>query len=555
MQTLPLIVHVGMALLGLAYLLPGHYLPWLSFQAQWLSAFAVALIAGGLALRPVANRLPVPKLAWLALALSVIPPLQHMFGLIHFRSDAVLASLYLLALALSIVAGAAPEGRDATAVLRCLLMALLMTGTIAVALALVQWLQLGSFAFIADLRPGDRPFGNLAQPNHLATLLSLGVVAVLYLFQAGRLGAAGSVALLAWLGLGLVMTQSRTGWLSMALLAAWCLIRDRTQGLRVRRRAVVLSLALFAAGVWVWEPLNEWLLLTTVSLQERMSPGTRWLHWRVLWDALWMEPWIGYGWQQVALAQQRGALLHPASMEMLQNSHNVLLDLLIWNGAPVGVLVSVAVFWWFGKRVRASTSVERFALVAAVGVVGTHALLEYPLDHAYFLLPFGLLLGLLDAPPRQRLVLPRFLFGAALSGMLVALFLIGVEYLKVEQANRDVRLMLAGYGLDKVPNVPPPDVRLLDGPREYHRFMITQARPGMSADELDWMQRVVQRNAYPPAMFRLALAEGLNGRVDEASLTLNWLCRIHIAERCDEAREGWRAARQQYPVLQAVEVP
>src|SRR5512139_1775618 len=131
-------------------------------------------------------------------------------------------------------------------------------------------------------------------------------------------------------------------------------------------------------------------MLEVGSLEERLAPGTRWLHWAALWDAVRLEPWTGYGWQQVTLAQQQTALAHAPSHEMIQNSHNIVLDLLLWNGAVLGGAVSIAVIGWFVTRVRRCDSLEGFVLIAVIGVIGTHALLEYPLDYAYLLLPFGI---------------------------------------------------------------------------------------------------------------------------------------------------------------------
>lgn len=553
-----LVVSLGAATLGLAFLTPGHYLPWASFQSQWVSAIAVLIIAAAMVGRSAdvaSSRLPLPSLAALSLMLAVAPLLQFVFGEATFFSDALLSSLYLLGMALAIVTGAVSTMSDRHDLTTSLFGALLAAAAVSVALALLQWLQFGSFLFVADLRPGDRPGANLSQPNHLATLLSLGVVGSLYFFETRRLAGFTCALLLAWLGLGLAMTQSRTGWLSMALLAAWCLWKRGSLGLRVRPAAIGIAAALFVALVAAWSRINEALLLGGGSLQERLKPGTRWLHWQALWEAAWLEPWSGYGWQQVSTAQLRTVLGYPPTQEMVQNSHNLLLDLMLWNGAWLGLAVMGCLVWWYVKQVRNCGSTERFTLIAAVSVIGVHALLEYPLDHVYFLLPFGLLIGLLELPGTPKPVLPRPLFAGALAFMLAMLLWIGDEYLTVEQANRDVRLLLAGYGVDKVPSVPPPDVRLLDGPREYHRFMITPARPGMREDELDWLLRVMQRNAYPPAMMRYAVAAGLNGRPDEAALTLRRLCHMHVEARCDEARDAWAAVQRQYAVLRAVSAP
>jgi hypothetical protein len=194
--------------------------------------------------------------------------------------------------------------------------------------------------------------------------------------------------------------------------------------------------------------------------------------------------------------------------------------------------------------------------LAAVGVIGAHAMVEYPLQYTYYLLPLGLLVGLLDGPARA--IGSRGAGGWQLTAPAMAMAAlvvwIAVEYLRVEQAHRDLRLQQFGIGAG-APPVPPPQVLLLDAPRELHRLMAARARAGMGAEELDQLRRAVSRYPFPPAMLRLAVAVGLNGAPDEAALILRRLCAMHPSKRCAEARESWRVAGETYPELRAVPAP
>jgi hypothetical protein len=131
----------------------------------------------------------------------------------------------------------------------------------------------------------------------------------------------------------------------------------------------------------------------------------------------------------------------------------------------------------------------------------------------------------------------------------------GAEYMKVEESTRDIRLLLSGIGIDKVSHVPPPQTRLLDAWREYHRFRITPARRGMSAEELAWVRNVAQRHPYPSTLVRYALATGLNGHAEESLRVLTAICNIHDSKSCAQARDLWRSAQQQYPELAAINMP
>jgi hypothetical protein len=156
----------GLFLLCLALLLPGHYPPWVSFQQQWLAALGVALIGASatLAATKGGGRIRWPVAASLTLAVAIVPWLQWAAGqLLRLRRPArqpVHRRLRLGDRCRRSLTGS--QGRVA----RWLCTVLIVAATISTGMALWQWLQLGSSLYVADLRPGGRPFANLAQPNH-----------------------------------------------------------------------------------------------------------------------------------------------------------------------------------------------------------------------------------------------------------------------------------------------------------------------------------------------------------------------------------------------------
>lgn len=98
--------------------------------------------------------------------------------------------------------------------------ALTIAALISVWLALYQWTLQPSNIWIADLPPNARPFANLAQPNQLATLLSMGLAAVLFFYEKHTLHRISSSLLALLLLFGIALTQSRTPWLMAIFL--WC---------------------------------------------------------------------------------------------------------------------------------------------------------------------------------------------------------------------------------------------------------------------------------------------------------------------------------------------
>jgi O-antigen ligase len=557
MTTLPF--SFGLALLAAGWLLPGHYLPWVSYQQQWAAAAGAALVALSAVLGAPPRSVRCPWLALVFAAFAAVPLLQLAVGQVQFHSDAVLSALYMAALALCVVTGATLTEQRGVAWTDALMATTACAAMASTALALLQWQGVGPRLYIAELLPGARPFGNLAQPNQQATLLGMGIAAFLGAYERRRLGGLATAVGIGWLGFGIVMSQSRTGWLFVAVLVVgWAALRRRA-GLRLGARPVAIGVALFAAAVVAWAPLNEALMLSVpFSLAERVHGGNlRLLHWSTLIDAIAQRPWTGYGWLQVTRAQEAAALAHPASHEMLQDSHNAVIDLMVWMGVPLAALFVAAFSVWLAGRAMRCRDARSWSLLMATTAVLTHALLEYPLDYTFFLLPLGLILGAIDASTTDAAprAWPRWTLAAPLAGMAAMLVWVGVEAVELETSVRQLRFFMMGVDLARVSTVPPPDLVLLDGPREYHRYWLTAARTGMTARQLDWMREVSTRNAHPPAMLRYALAAGLNDRPEDAARTLALLCKMHTEERCAEGRSAWAEAQRNHPQLRPIAMP
>lgn len=548
---------LGLVAICIGWLAPGHYFPWVSFQQEWVSASGAALVGFAALSTSKGSEIRWPPLALFVAGVSCLPLVQLADGEIRFVSDAVLAALYLGGFALSIAAGATLLGTSRDDLISGLFGAFLAAGIASVGMAALQWLQLGPIGYIADMAREGQPYANLAQPNHLATLLALATIGLLWFFETRKVGAAVMCLAIAWLGFGMAMTRSRTGWLFVIGLVASALWIRRRTTLRTTPLALVVGMVLFAGLVVVWEPLSEVLLVSSKTLGQRLQPGPRILLWQTLIDALWASPWTGYGWTQVGLATQAASLQHITGRGMLNNSHNIVLDLFIWNGVPIGLAIVAALVWWFAKQARQCRTADQWLLFAGAGAIFLHAMLEYPLEYAYFLLPLGLIMGALDAhgAPASTWRSSRAVFALPLFLGVAMLAWIGVEYMKVEESARQMRMVMAGIGVDKVSTVPVPEVTLLDAPREFHRFWLTQARIGLSTAELDWMRKVEQRYPVPPAQLRYALAAGLNNRPQEARDTLIRLCYMNRPERCKEGQASWALLQGQYPVLKAIPFP
>lgn len=328
-------------------------------------------------------------------------------------------------------------------------------------------------------------------------------------------------------------------------------------GLRVRCMAVSAAVVLLLVFILSHDVLAQRLLLTGAeSLQDRLQPGARWNLWRLLWDAAWREPLAGYGWYQVSAAQQVAALDHPRSVAWTVHSHNLVIDLMVYVGAVPGLILAAIAALWYVRRLRACKDAQSWALIASVTALLVHALLEFPLHYAYFLLPAAVLVGAIEAVHKDDVTLaaPRSVVIATLASLVAACVWVAVEYAEVEEATRRAQLKEAGV---VTPGFEPyvPEVTLLEGPRELLRLQLTAVREGMSSEDLEWIRVVRSRYAQPGALLRHAVAAGVNGQAADAGHSLALLCRIWPPRFCADARTRWAAYQQQHPPLRAVPFP
>jgi len=554
-----------------AWLVPNHYPPW---PAAWSDAVAIigllgllpcAALAAGAAGR-VSWRLPLAgALCWAVLLAQLAS------GKILYAGDALMAALYLGLWLAAVLAGgwmAVASGKGGTRreigqsgdALDALAAAWLFAAIASVGIALVQWtgaIHLGIYG--ADLPPGARPFANVGQPNNFCTLCFLGLCGLLWLQQRQRVRGTAFWLAAGFLLWGMAMSQSRTGWLQIGLLVLWGLALHARAGLRIAREQLLALGALFAAEVLLWPVACRVLLLPLGrAVGEEMQAGVRLPYWRAMLDAIAREPLWGYGWQQVGAAQERVALAHPVIGVLFDHSHNLLLDLLLWNGIPLGGLIALLLGAWFVLHIRACRDARAAWLLAAVGGVVTHAMLEYPLDYAYFLIPVGLAMGAIEvfAPVHGRtLRVPR---GVALGfALLLAAVFAGVasDYVKAEANDRIQRFELAHIGTDRV-HTPVPRLRLLTQLEAFLQIAHTDPVPGMTPDQLDALRKAALRFGYPSTLGRYALALALNGQPEAAARELQILRHIWGDKAYAWTRAQFEAlAAGQYPQLRAVSLP
>ena len=360
------------------------------------------------------------------------------------------SSLGTLAAAAALVVAGAGAGRGPQAVLLFGLFCLgwAVAGVLNSAIGIVQvfWPGLPDGDWIARSGVVGRAVGNLRQPNHLSSLLMWSCVSVLALVELGWLARRWGAALLALFIFTVVLTASRTGLVSVLLLALWG-VADR----RLSRRTRMLLLAAPMVYALAWWGMSAWAAAGahrfggTERLAETDLSSSRFGIWANTLSLIRQNPWTGVGFGEFNFAWS----LTPfpgRPVAFFDHAHNLPLHLAAEMGLPLAgavMLLLLGALWHLARAGWAAPPAGeerrgitlRCALVMVL-MIGLHSLLEYPLWYAYFLLPaawvFGHALGTAAgpaaAPQRVEGSMPVALAGTAL---VIGSALSVVDYMRV----------------------------------------------------------------------------------------------------------------------------
>jgi hypothetical protein len=531
---------LALVFMGVAWLIPNHYAPWNSFYNESSVAVALALFVFTAAAK---RRAPeMGAVAWVLVAVAAIPWLQWAFGLLWFSGDAWIASLYVLGLALAISTGHSWAKLEVRRLAASLSSVALAASVMSCLIGFTQVLQLDVGGIWAgDGVAGMRADANLAQPNNLATLIGFGVVGLMLLREQGTLSAGSAGLLLAVQVVGLALTQSRSALLFGPLVACglgWA--AHRRIELKTRAPTVLAATALHWGMTWGWPAVQTLLLQSPpLSLADRGLGSIRFRVWPVLVDALSTAPWQGFGWLQVGAAELAAANRHPVAGELWLHAHNLFLDLLIWSGYPLGLLLCLLLVRWFASRVARISSVESLVGMLLVAVLALHSLLELPHHYAYFLIPVGMWVGLIEFQRgAQRLASAKWGVAlATLCGLMTAA--IWVDYPDLEEDFRRVRFERLNIGRG-APSGSASSSPALSSLTSFLRVARIEPRSGMTSTELDEMEAAVKRYPYVASLIRHASALALNGRLPEGTQRFVAIRHIHGDEAYRKAKDELR---------------
>ena len=466
------------------------------------------------------------------------------------------AIVAVVATALAACVGAGLS-RSAVAVQATFARGLVLAGAASAVLGLLQYYgaaaPLVPFTTAPDL---GQAYGNLRQRNQFATLVAMAFVAALWLHATAtsRRGRGMVLATIGLLLLAIAASTSRTGlvqWMAICIAAAALAWGERRTPASIRASAPTpyrlphpaLLLALVPAyfvAAWALPMLagpevEDMLRRLRVGAPEGNS---RLLLWRNVIDLIALHPWAGWGWGELSFAHFDTLYAGPRFGELLDNAHNLPLQLAVELGIPAALAICgvflAMVLWSRPWREREPLRLMAWGVLGAIAV---HSLLEYPLWYGPFQLVFGLCLGLLWPAPGATATLARrapVVVAAAL--LLAAVGYAAWDYTRISQIYRPRAERLAPWRDDTLGRLKAS--WLYAGQVRFAALTLMQVTPANAAEVHALALRVVHFSPEPKVIARLVESAMALGREDEAA---RWAARFRIAFPVEYAQ--WLAGK------------
>jgi hypothetical protein len=222
---------------------------------------------------------------------------------------------------------------------------------------------------------------------------------------------------------------------------------------------------------------------------------------------------------------------------MTQYTHNLALDLMIWNGIPLGLFALLLVITLFIRAYFRSSDESGFYFFTALSAILIHSMLEYPHAYAYFLILTGLFFGagafrggsrdslsnpiakridrLIGVFFQRKIRVTRFTTAPVLIGSALLLSVVWYEYRLIEEDQRLLRFEAASVGTLKA-SQKAPDVTIIDQLQGFLWVARTHSFDRLASDERELIHAVAKRYPLPMPLLKRAQLMSVQGDTEGA---------------------------------------
>ena len=410
-----------------------------------------------------------------------------------------------------------------------------------------------SSSLIARMPSIRRPGGNLAQPNHLGSLLLLGLGSLIYLHEQRRIKTPVLFLSNVVICTAIAATESRTALLGILIFGAWTFIGNHQKKISLEKYkiTIIISIAMLLFLTWPWIMIHLGVFSdgATINAQKGLRP----IVWAQLAYAVLQKPWFGWGIKQVSSAHNSVVDLFSVS-EPFSYAHNIIIELAIGIGIPATIIILIIATIWFSKAIKNSNSIHSWYCIQILLILGLHSMLEFPYAYAYFLIPAMYAIGILDAlnEKTKNIAIPEKTLTIFLILACSFLILSIPKYLEKEEEFRIARFQALRISKPTTDSSVD-DFDIFHQLSELNNSTKLIISPNITSLDIQSLKRTALQFPWPATQSRYALALALSGNHIEASRQLQVIRAIHGEKNYQNIVASWKDLSQEtYPELSKI---
>ncbi|MEO6421510.1 MAG: O-antigen ligase family protein, partial [Candidatus Nitrotoga sp.] len=357
---MPSIAHISLTLVGLMWVLPFlyfyHAYPLTTFYQEWIAAVLGLCAMPLLVTKRYWLQPKIPSIAFLPIGLLLLGTMQFVLGRVSYFDHILLLSLYLLWAALLMMLGRRLCEELGLPALATTLAIFLLVGAELNALAgILQHYSWHTFLdVVVTAKVSVAVYGNVAQPNHFANYITLGLISLGLLHMCDLLRARYVLLLTMPLLFVLVLSGSRSVWLYLLFMAgmAWLWQRNDKSCLPLLRYTLLLLPGFGLMHAVVQIPWLEGAAGSITTMRSLFGEGTggsiRLYLWREGWQIFSQFPLLGAGFGQFAWQHFKiGPVLQRTDIVgMYNNAHSLVIQIAAEMGlAGLLVFLGMLAMW------------------------------------------------------------------------------------------------------------------------------------------------------------------------------------------------------------------
>lgn len=536
-----------------------HYLP---SQIDFIpNIIVVGLLCIGMALlltRIKIKTVGLDSIFWLLLFLLVL--VQPFFLSYDYLDNLIFPLATLLAcFILSVIIN---NVIDKSRILQYSAYALIAIGMLNALVQLIQYLNVPFLSlFIMPVQASDiRFYGNVAQPNQLAFIYALAIVACHFIYQQSEINLRTLMLFLLFtFTAGIALSSSRGG-LILALASLLFYIISCKSLIGFIKNLVPTALTMLSGYLFGLYLLDIYTMPTAANAVSRMTEGS--LHLRVeLIQQAWVQfqhhPIIGVGLGNL-LAD---SIHHVDELEWFVfsiHSHNLVTQVAAELGI-IGLMLLLLPVYIIVKGYWQARTIEMSFVLVCLLIIGLYSFSEYPLWFTRFLILAVFFLSIINTKKVVVNIKTNFLFG--LLCMLLATgsgyyyyqyqsysransFLINYDYTNLENMSAEEKQEFADIQVGMVTDLAP-----IFGFSDYKELYIYYLLPednNQLTERIALGNRVITKFLTPTVLLKQALYLGLDNQQSESLQLFKSACVLNHNEKCDEVTKYLSELTNQY---------